>query len=161
MERLLIVDDTHCKTELDNFIKTHRKHLTVNSSSELLIENFTKLNSIIPARTNNNQRLLINMSNCSVLVKVNEVIRCKSNRNYTELFLQNGQKLTVTKPLKQFAQLKSLANFARIHLSHLVNIDHIDRFIKTGGGMVVLSDGTKIPVSVRRKEELLKKIQSI
>ncbi|MEA3479124.1 MAG: response regulator transcription factor [Bacteroidota bacterium] len=43
----------------------------------------------------------------------------------------------------------------RTHKSQLINMSYIESFDKTEGGSVILKDNTHIPVSRRKKNELL------
>ena len=45
----------------------------------------------------------------------------------------------------------SLFLFVRIHKTHLVNFKHLISYEKANGGMLLLSNGAKVPVSGRRK----------
>ena len=52
-------------------------------------------------------------------------------------------------------------SFIRIHKSHLININFIEKYLKADGGYVVLKDCTKLPVSTRKKELLFKEIEKL
>jgi two-component system LytT family response regulator len=69
--------------------------------------------------------------------------------------LQDGKKVFVTKTLKYFADLLKPAGFLRIHQSHLINLQYISAFIKTDGGYLMLKNGENVPVSVRKKAEVI------
>jgi len=161
MERLIVLDDKLCKKELTALLNKYRKNIKLNTSVANITKNLMLIADHIPVSQSKEQRLLINTANSTILIKTKDIVRCQSNRNYTEMYLQNGSKLTVSKPLKQFAELDILKNFARVHLSHLVNIDYIDRFIKTDGGTLLLTNGTQLPVSKRRRDEWIKKLEII
>ena len=45
--------------------------------------------------------------------------------------------------------------FLRIHQSHLVNLQCISAFIKTDGGYLMLKNDENVPVSVRKKAEVI------
>jgi two-component system LytT family response regulator len=49
-------------------------------------------------------------------------------------------------------------NFYRIHNSHLINLNYIQKYIKAQGGQVIMQDGTIIDVARRKKDEFLKMI---
>lgn len=161
MERLIVIDDKTCKKEFDQFLKKYPKAIKVDTETNQIAKHLALLCNIALNQGKQEQRLLINAATSSILVKVNDIVRCQSNRNYTEVHLQNGHKIIVTKALKQFAELPALRSFARIHLSHLVNINYIDRFIKTDGGSLLLTNGIRLPVSKRRKDEWIKKLEII
>jgi len=91
-------------------------------------------------------------------LQVNDIIRCQSEVNYTTIYLQHNQKLTVAKTLKEFEELLSECNFYRIHNSHLINLAYIKSYNKGKGGFVTMRDNTEIEVSIRRKESFLKKL---
>ncbi|MEM0992372.1 MAG: LytTR family DNA-binding domain-containing protein, partial [Bacteroidota bacterium] len=76
-------------------------------------------------------------------------------------FLASGQKILTSLHLKAYEKMLSKWGFIRSHHSHLVNYNHITRFSKSDGGVLVLSDGTAIPVSSRKKEQLLKTLQEL
>ena len=90
------------------------------------------------------------------LIKVNDIIRCESEGSYTSFYLNDGKKLLVSKNLKEYEDLLSDYGFFRAHHSHLININYIDRFHKADGGIIYMSDQSEIPVSVRKKDSLLR-----
>ena len=46
-------------------------------------------------------------------------------------------------------------NFLKVHKSTIVNIQHIEKFFRGKAGYLLMSDGSSVNVSVRKKEELL------
>lgn len=89
-------------------------------------------------------------------VEVQNIIHCQADINYTHLFLQGNQKLTVSKSLKYFEELLSNCNFFRIHNSHLINLSYVRKYTKGKGGYVTMADNSQLEVSTRRKESFLK-----
>lgn len=90
-----------------------------------------------------------------IIVNLDDIIRCESDSNNTIFYLQDGQKIFVTKTLKYFADMLKNYHFLRVHQSHLVNLQCISAFIKTDGGYLMLKNGENIPVSVRKKNEVV------
>lgn len=91
-----------------------------------------------------------------IIVEITQVIRCEADANYTWVFLTNGQKKLVSKTLKEYEELLKDNNFCRIHHSHLINMRHAVKYIRGDGGTVIMSDGSEIEVSKRKKERFLK-----
>lgn len=87
--------------------------------------------------------------------EISEILRCEADRAYCNFYLTNGQKITVSKSLREFEELLSECNFFRVHKSNMVNLGHIKKYIKGKGGYVVLSDDSHVDVSVRKKELLM------
>ena len=95
------------------------------------------------------------------IINVSQIIRCEADVNYTTFYLQGGEKLLVSKPLKEYDDLLSEAGFFRTHQSHLVSLDHMLRYEKTDGGYLVMDDHSAVPVSVRKKEELFRLFENM
>ncbi len=85
-----------------------------------------------------------------------DIIYCTSDAGYTHLYLKNKTHLLVSKNLKSFEEKLKPHMFYRIHHAHLINLRYVIGFNKVGGSSVVLHDGTKLPVSVRKKSGLLR-----
>lgn len=88
------------------------------------------------------------------VLNVSDIIFCKADDNYTEIYLQK-QTIVVSKTLKYFEEALSGYPFARIHKSYLVNINEVTKYRKGKGGSVVLSNGRELWVSANKKSELL------
>lgn len=95
-------------------------------------------------------------------IDLRQVVFIEASGNYSEIHQDKGKKLIVTKHLKDLEDLLPVDIFCRVHHSFIVNMMHVSRYIKGRGGQIVLSDGTVISISVRKKTgflELLKKIK--
>lgn len=92
------------------------------------------------------------------LIPLNNVIYCESKSNYTNICLNNGQQLLVSKTLKDIEELLNMEPFFRVHHSFLVNLQYTIRYNRGEGGSLVLNNDVVIPVSRNKKEELLRLI---
>ena len=92
------------------------------------------------------------------LVPVDAIISCASEGNYTIFLLKDKQKIVVSRPLKEVEEMLEEHSFFRVHHSYIVNMNEIDRFVKTDGGYLIMSDGSSVDVSRSKKEMLLKKL---
>ena len=89
-------------------------------------------------------------------VRISKIINCESNSNYCYVNTIDGEKFLISKTLKQVEEMLKGHNFVRVHNSHLVNLLYVKRYIKGRGGELILQNGTYIPVSRNKKEDLLK-----
>ncbi|KJD32472.1 LytR family transcriptional regulator [Tamlana nanhaiensis] len=89
------------------------------------------------------------------VLETSDILFCKADDNYTELYLKNNKKKIVSKTLKYFEEILTTTNFARVHKSYLVNVNEVVKYVKGKGGSVVLSNGKEIMVSASKKSELL------
>lgn len=92
------------------------------------------------------------------IIKVNNITRCEGERNYTRVFYQNGTSVLISRTLLEFDQLLVPHGFCRIHRSHLVNLKYVERYLKTDGGIVEMSDKSQLRVSPKYKDDLLDKL---
>lgn len=102
-----------------------------------------------------NKTLALRTSEKIYLIGVNDIIRCEADRNYTYFFVSEQKKYIVSQPMKEFEEMLNECGFIRIHKSHLINISYIESFDKSDGGFIILKDKTELPVSRRKKNELL------
>ena len=92
------------------------------------------------------------------IIPVKNIIYCSSSSNYTIFHLQEKQKLTVSRTLKDIEEMLSEHSFLRVHHSYLVNLDQVKKYIRGEGGQVVMQNGDVIDVSRRKRDEFLKLI---
>lgn len=95
------------------------------------------------------------------VVSITDIIRCESDNNNTTFYLNNEQKIFVTKTLKYYADMLKECGFIRTHQSHLINSIYIKEFVKSDGGYIILKNGSNVPVSMRKKAEVIELISSI
>jgi two-component system LytT family response regulator len=88
------------------------------------------------------------------ILNVEEILYCKADDNYTEIFLEN-KKILVSKTLKYFEEALSDFPFARVHKSYLVNVNEVVKYRKGKGGSVVMSNGKELLVSASKKKQFL------
>lgn len=101
------------------------------------------------------KRLAIPAENEIIIQKIDEIVYCEANSNYTIIHNAEGSKVTVAKTLKEFENILPTADFCRIHHGTLVNLTHIVKYVRGEGGYVIVSQGDHLDVSRRKKDNLL------
>jgi two-component system LytT family response regulator len=94
------------------------------------------------------------------ILEFDEIIYCKSDNNYSEIIITGNRKIVASKTLKYFEELLPANIFRRVHKSYLVNENHIKKYLKRDGGVIMVTQGKTIPVSRTQRDELLKLIQN-
>ena len=95
-------------------------------------------------------------------VNLDEILRCESEGNYTNIYLTSGKKILVAKTMGEYEEQFKGENFFRIHRSHLINVNHLKKFVKGGSSShVLMSDGSKADVSRRKKSEFIEFLSGI
>lgn len=85
-----------------------------------------------------------------------DIIFLKADGSYTTLFLKGGKEEVVAKHLKDFETMLGESGFCRVHHSYLINLTHVQKYIKGEGGSVLLTNNHHIDISRRKKDEFLK-----
>lgn len=94
------------------------------------------------------------------IVDIENIMRCQSMDNNTRFFIEDDSNIFVTKTLKKFDELFKDHSFIRVHQSHLVNLKYVKAYEKKDGGYLIMQNGDHVPVSVRKKSEVIKALEN-
>ena len=91
-------------------------------------------------------------------IKVDDIVYLEASTNYTKFHLCNNIQYTVSKTLKEFEDILSADVFIRIHNSYVINKNYVEKYLRGDGGQVVLTNGSVLDISKRKRAEFLKAI---
>lgn len=103
-------------------------------------------------------RIAIPTDDGLILARIDDVIRCMAEGCYTRLHMLDGGEILVSRTLKEFEELLPAISFVRIHHSHLINLQHVKKFLRSDGGKVIMCDNSTVLVSRRKKDELMQRL---
>jgi len=103
------------------------------------------------------QKIVLPLIDGFEVARVQDIMRCEAQDNFTRFHFRNGKKQLICRTLKFYENLLSDYDFIRIHKSHLVNFQYIKQYKKGKGGQVIMEDGKSVDVSPERKKDLLAK----
>jgi len=118
------------------------------------------IEAIKPNNKSDFQKFTISTENGIHIVKVNEIVRMEADGSYCKIYLNRGNLIIASSSLTKIESKLNPDQFKRVHKSHLVNIDQITQFSYEDGGYLILRNNEKIPVSRRRKQEILSALKS-
>jgi two-component system, LytTR family, response regulator len=134
---------------------SERKNNMANMENlQYLLQNFRKADDSYT-------KITLPTGNAYEIVNVKDIIRCEAEGSYTNFMLTNSRKLLVSFSLKHYEDLLPSEQFIRVHHHHLININHVVRFLKADGGYAVMSDGSEIEISRRKKDAFLQRLQKM
>jgi two-component system LytT family response regulator len=107
------------------------------------------------------RKMILKTAESIHIVNINDIVFCEASGNYTTFHLVDGKKILVSKPLGEYEEMISDERFIRVHQSFLVNLDHISRYEKGDGGFIITVNNDSIPVSTRKKEQLMQLLNSL
>ncbi|MCA6435278.1 MAG: LytR/AlgR family response regulator transcription factor [Bacteroidota bacterium] len=106
----------------------------------------------------NFQKITLPTGNAYEIVAIKDIIRCEADASYTTFYLLDKRKIMVSFGLKHYEELLPSNEFIRVHHQHLINMNHVVRYLKEDGGYAVMVDGSKIELSRRKKDHFLEKL---
>ena len=124
------------------------------------VENLTQLLNNLKETGESYQKITLPTGTAYEMVYIKDIIRCEAEGSYTMFFMTNSKRFLVTYGLKHYEELLPEKNFIRIHRHHLININHVTRYLKTEG-FAIMRDEVKIEVARRKKDDFLEALRKI
>lgn len=75
-------------------------------------------------------RLFLTIGNQMKFICVNSIVAILAEGDYTMLYLNDGSRGLVTKPMKEWETRLPIATFCRIHRSSIINTDYVEKVEK-------------------------------
>jgi two-component system LytT family response regulator len=101
------------------------------------------------------EKIVLRTSDSIHVIAIPEISYCEADKNYTTFYLIDRPKVVVSKNIGEYEDLLASNGFLRIHQSILLNLDQLEKYEKGDGGFVLTKSGQQLPVSSRKKEQLM------
>ena len=118
------------KDSIDRLVE--KKVGTRNQKFEQLAESLSAVNK--------NRRIALPTFEGFIFVNVKDIMHCKSESNYTTIYMLNGEQSVVTRTLKEIEESVNSTEFFRVHNSHFVNLASVTNYVSGRGGYIVMND---------------------
>jgi two-component system LytT family response regulator len=105
------------------------------------------------------ERIGIPTSKGTLFIATDQIIYLKASNNYTEIIVEDGKPILVSKTLKSFERLLEGTFFMRVHQSYLVNLEKVIELQRVDGGALVLNNNYKIPISRANKQQIKSRLE--
>lgn len=138
-------------TRAVNKVKDTIENKTVPVDYQVLFEN---LKSSLPAK------IAIPTSKGIEYVQTKDIIRIEADRSYSMIYLTDGNKIMVSRGLREFQELLLDRNFFRTHNSHLINLEHVKLYAKQDGGFIRMIDNSMVALSRSKKDLFIERMKS-
>ena len=139
------------KQAVEKFKQT-RQPKPDSSAMKQLADNMQHLSSPNP------QKITITTSNSIEIIALEEVEYLKADSNYTLIKRSGKPDLVISKTLKDFEEIIPSGRFMRVHITHIINLNKVERYLRQDG-YAVMQDGTKITVSRNNQAEFLNRLK--
>jgi len=157
---LSVVDYLLKPLDINDFMNAIKKVKTEmeRRNAEQKYNEFVK--NLDVAGNQQSRKVVLSTSDKMSVVNADDIVHCVSDNYYTIFHFKDGGSLMISKTLKEVEEMLGPLGFTRTHKSHIVNNDYIVDFVRDGMELV-LSDGSRIPVSRRKKEKIMELIRNL
>lgn len=88
-------------------------------------------------------------------LEIDSIICCIANGSYSEVIMEDGTKMMVSKNLKYHEDLLKDFQFFRVHKSSLINLRKVKSLNRTDGGFIEMNNGDQIYYSKYKRNQLI------
>lgn len=92
-------------------------------------------------------------------IPTDEIVRCEGFQKYTKVFTTKRRDILSSYNIGEFRKLLEGYGFFAPHRSHLINLNHIERYDREG--IVTMIDQSHVPVSRRKKQEFMERLTRV
>ncbi len=103
-------------------------------------------------------KLALSTTQGTFFYKPEEIIRLEGESNYTKFFFVNKSTLLTSRTIREYEEILGNHGFIRTHKSHIVNKMFVTNY--TADGILTMSDGSRVEISRRRKEEVITQLKA-
>lgn len=118
------------------------------------LRQYDVLQQFNPLRQAQPQKMVIPTLEGLIFIDITDVIHADSDGSYTRVWLAGGESILVSKSLKEVEEMLHFDFFYRAHHSHLINLQHIKKYLRADGD-VLMSNGRTVPVARSKRQEFL------
>lgn len=134
--------------------RQHRGQMTVDLERVTLAKDH-----YLSPETPLNRRIALKSQEYIEIVSMDDILYCKSDKSYTSFFLTDKREVLVSKGLKLYENMLARCGFLRCHQSYLVNFLYVKKYYREG--FLEMTNKEMIPVSIRKKEEVLLYLENL
>lgn len=134
--------------------RQHRGQMTVDPERVTLAKDH-----YLSPETPLNRRIALKSQEYIEIVSMDDILYCKSDKSYTSFFLTDKREVLVSKGLKLYENMLARCGFLRCHQSYLVNFLYVKKYYREG--FLEMTNKEMIPVSIRKKEEVLLYLENL
>lgn len=147
------VNDIEFQTAIQSAIEEIKINIDHQEQTSILLESIK--------HNNQGKKMVLKTIDSMHIIDARDIMFCKSDNSYTTFYMIGDEKIMVSKSIREYEDLLSDFSFFRPHQSFLVNLNYVKRIDKSDGGFIIMKDKKEIPVSLRKKKELIQMLEKL
>lgn len=148
------VDPTELETALQKAEERLKEKRTVQRL-DVLVGLLSKTNELQPSQQH---KIALPTSDGLIYVEMSSIIRIEADGGYCKFFLQNSTPLIISKNIGLYEGSLETYDFMRVNRSDIINQHYVVEFVRHDGGYLKMKDGSRVPVSSTKRDELLRRL---
>lgn len=133
-------------------IKTQKQKTVSGLHTKVLLENMR-------AKGAGEHKIVLPLQDGFEVVNLKDVVHCNAHDNFTDFYFISKAKMMICRTLKFYEELLAESGFMRVHKSHIINLEHVQKYKRGKGGQLIMSNGSVIDVSPNKKDELMQQFE--
>ena len=129
MKRLIIIDDTTCKEELESFLETNPQNIQLLLSEQDYNVDLEQLVSQIKTTFQDKKTIVFITDEQVIKVAKEDLLFITNRQRFTELFLSNGNSYKLPETFQYYSQKLENHTITKINQNVIINIKSIQRFV--------------------------------
>jgi two-component system, LytTR family, response regulator len=106
-------------------------------------------------RSNTVKKIAVPSKQAIEFYPVSDILYIEASGPYSKIFFDGLTPVLLSKNIGELEELLQEEGFFRVHHSYLVNLNHVNKYVRGDGGHLVMKDKQTVTVSRNKKEELL------
>lgn len=123
-----------------------------------VMEHLEVLRNNIEALQLSQQKMAVPTMTGLSFILLKDVLRFEAKASCTVIYLSNGERIVTTRAIKEYENLLPDTVFYRVHNSHIINLNKVQKYQKGRGGYLFMEDGSEVEVAFRRRDDFLKRL---
>jgi two-component system LytT family response regulator len=107
-----------------------------------------------------NKKLELVTSGHRYFVKHKDILQVEASGSYATFYLSSGKRITLSKNLKRVEEMLNDPMFYRVHNSQLVRLTGVQS-CNVRANTLTLRDGREVPMSVRKRDEVMQQLEAL
>lgn len=109
----------------------------------------------------NFSKIVVHVADGYDVVDISNIIYIEALDSYTKVKLPGNVSYVTSRSLKDFEDLLAEKGFYRVHKSYLINFRHIMKIVKGVAASVIMTNGTCIPISARKRDIFFTELKGV
>jgi two-component system LytT family response regulator len=155
LDKIIIIDDSGIKKELEAFLLANREHIRLSSYMDEVSLGQNPVLKEIVRRYEERHKVKIQSKDLVRFYKLNDIIHFKSEGNKTILFQSDGTSNLIGENIDDIEKQLTNFPFIRTHEHYIVNLHHIKKVSGANDDLIELGNGGVVPVSPAKKKLII------